>query len=116
MVESGESNGWSYRKWDDGTAECWCLATLNSSVASNSGQFNLTPTSIYKAYPFTFADAPSITANAYNEDNYSLFTVLSGDTQTTTYTPYINAARPASAAITDAIDIRFSIYVIGKWK
>lgn len=64
-LESGTSGIWSYRKWTDGTAECWGTLEVNTALSnsSNAGWYSsgeLSSTNI--SFPFTFASIPSVIA------------------------------------------------------
>lgn len=67
IVEQDTYNGWTYRKWTDGTAECWRNLTIdnvNISNASAGGWYasgNLTSTNL--TFPFTFKERPSVTVS-----------------------------------------------------
>lgn len=37
VVEQGTSSNWTYRKWSDGTAECWGLAVSGSAAFASVG-------------------------------------------------------------------------------
>lgn len=65
IVQQGTSGIWTYRKWDDGVAECWGTLSVttslnNSSNASWYSSGELSATNI--TYPFTFTSRPSVTA------------------------------------------------------
>lgn len=47
IIEQGTKDGWFYRKWANGTLECW--SSLSKTVAANTVDINN-----YKTYPFTF--------------------------------------------------------------
>ena len=51
MVEQGVKDGWTYEKWNNGIAKCYCRTTTNSGAD---------PAGIYSkqlTLPFTFADS-----------------------------------------------------------
>lgn len=64
IVSQGEANGWYYRKYNSGIAECWCSFYLDVAVTTawgglyTSGAISGTA----KAYPFNFKTAPVLTA------------------------------------------------------
>lgn len=65
IVEQGTHwSGWNYRKWNDGTAECWrtleVTAAVNTSTNASwysSGELSATNLS----FPFTFIERPMVT-------------------------------------------------------
>lgn len=52
VVESGSSGIWAYRKWSDGTAECW--GKYNANITSWSAWNN-----IYEGMPGFYLNYPS---------------------------------------------------------
>ena len=62
IIEQGTMNSWKYRKWSDGTAECWRTITSGSSAFSATGNVyyrsftsqNL-PTNLFSASPYLYA-------------------------------------------------------------
>lgn len=61
VVEKGTSNGWTYRKWSNGIAECWYNKTI-SGLACNTavGSWYRTGEITAKAYPLTFSSTPNL--------------------------------------------------------
>ena len=58
IVEQGTADGWTYRKWESGTAECWGSFTHSFNISSKSGSawygssFNETfPTGLFTSTP-----------------------------------------------------------------
>lgn len=65
VVEEGTSNGWGYRKWSNGVAECWYNKTINGFACNTA--LTTTPGSWYRtgeitanAYPLTFSSTPNL--------------------------------------------------------
>ena len=67
IVEQDTYSGWTYRKWTDGTAECWKNLTIDNVNISNSfaggwyASGNLESTNL--TFPFTFKEQPSVTVS-----------------------------------------------------
>ena len=64
LIESGNSDGWTYRKWDDGIAECWKTLSVSTAISnsSNAGWYSsgeLSQTNL--VLPFTFIERPTVT-------------------------------------------------------
>lgn len=62
IVAEGNSNGWHYRKWNSGFAECFKLVSYNFN--NKTGKLGAFTT--YEAsdnYPFNFKTTPFVTAN-----------------------------------------------------
>ena len=66
IVESGTRNGWTYRKWSNGIAECWYNKTIsgfacNTALTSNTaGSWYRTGEIAANAYPVTFSSTPNL--------------------------------------------------------
>ena len=108
----GTAVTWFYRKWLDGSMECWCRrnVTVNVNMAWGSALYYGMATTIN--YPFTFVERPicQITCE-YGNDESSLFIASSG-TGTNVY------ATPVMLCRTDAKSVNCNILyqVHGRWK
>lgn len=110
IMEQGTSGIWTYRKWADGTAECW--AYTNKSV---TGVNTPAPFSGYNydcgAFAFPtglFIAVPSATVNGRKGGNY-------------TCVSYVNAsitqiAIELQSSISGTDTCHLYIHAIGKWK
>ena len=102
IVEQGQTDGWSYRKWDDGTAECWGQFTKTTSPASDNHYM------LKATYPFRFTENPSVvaTGSVGNQYSYVSYTaVYWGCTDI-----YLDSPTTSSQTIV------VCVYAIGKWK
>lgn len=111
VVETGTSGIWKYRKWSDGTAECW------GRTSSSSFTWSTYTTGLYYnsnnwliSLPFAFKDTNYVVtantyyvggavgwvanANAYDSSTFKLTIVRNGNTG----------------------DVYVNIHVIGRWK
>ena len=105
VVESGVSGIWNYRKWSDGTAECWGVTsgTTASVYGQNGGQYSVN-------FPFTFSEAPVSTVSLWvNSDAFAYACWIS--TSTTAVSGFLKA--PSVGA-----GYAFAVYIhtFGKWK
>lgn len=100
IVEKGTSGIWTYRKWSDGIAECWC--STNGNVISGWSTDGITLT-----LPFTFATVDYGIVQFHNYQIAKTYTVLTKTNATT-----INIQTNADYAFTGF----FSIDVKGTWK
>ena len=109
---------WTYRKWTDGTLECWCSVPISTTVNTAWGNMYVAAVSnIYKtdlSYPVQPVGTPVVIVtlgaggtkgmliadNSYAADNVS--------------TGRYNIASPVS--ITSNATFRLNYYVRGKWK
>lgn len=65
VVEEGTSNGWTYRKWSNGIAECWYNKTIsgftcNTALTTTPGSWYRTSEITANAYPLTFRSTPNL--------------------------------------------------------
>lgn len=110
IVEQGESDGWFYRKWNGGFAECWKVyyGTGIVSAKNNYSGFYYSET-ISVPFPFTFANLPTVTVDG-GSANYMNFVRVFGK--------YSDKASFSVVSMMDAgnIDVTVDIKAIGKWK
>lgn len=108
VMEQGTSNGWTYRKWASGVAECW-------------GSFQRTPTSsvpwvsLYYAdlgsinFPFSFTEVPTM---SYSLDNSSYWSNKGITAKTNTGNLFVLGP----VAISTTVPCTFNIIAKGRWK
>lgn len=99
IVETGTSGIWTYRKWSDGTSECWGL----TSKTATSGQTNIKinyPTSLFISTPVLTASG-TVTGNINSGVRYTGGNATGCDI-------WITSEVTGTAW--------FSINAIGKWK
>ena len=65
VVEKGTSNGWTYRKWSNGVAECWYSKTINgfscsTAMTSTAWSWYRTGEITANNYPLTFSSTPNL--------------------------------------------------------
>lgn len=102
IVEQGTSGIWTYRKWSDGTAECW--GAYSKTVSARSVDVNN-----YIQFPFSFMVAPTVVSSlvAGGADHYK------GHVES------ITTAQVRLILInnyTSQFVMGMSLYAIGKWK
>ena len=111
IVEQGTSDGWAYRKWSSGTAECWLESDLSltgsTPVAYMNDSAYLTHATVN--LPFTFKTQPRGVAEGSLGTGLGFVNVVAerGHSEVTAYV----TGNQNSAAIT----IR-SMIVTGRWK
>lgn len=116
VVEQGEANGWVYRKWQSGIAECWKTVAHSTTVATQWGSLYVGNAAPRQNYPFTFIEKPveicTLTSGSkmgfiYAEQNgYG----VNGASASARY----NVCCPS--AISTAVEYYFNYHVTGKWK
>lgn len=111
VVEQGTSGIWTYRKWSDGTAECWghntatvTFASIGNGWRGSGGQVN---------FPFTFKDVPRVFA-LHNGGSTTYWSAVSNANPTTTTTGSFTFERMVSTV--GSTTVAYSIYAIGTWK
>lgn len=115
VVETGLSGNWRWRKWNDGTAECW--GTFNRTATSWSGWGSLyyaNPYNVQETYPSgLFTAAPAVTAqlSASSQDMFLTESNIAGSAQKT---PAYYATRGSGGAANATYSI--SYHAIGRWQ
>lgn len=116
IVESGTSGIWNYRKWSDGTAECW------GKIYYNMGTFNTQSGSLYIAdnlckpvnYPsYLFVEAPVEVVSAI-AGNYAIWLSPWDGFVTKDHTAQYKAIRTSSTGNTP-LEGYISLIAKGKW-
>ena len=59
VIESGSMNGWTYRRWNSGLAECWIQTRVNATEWTETGSVFYSDV-VSVNYPFTFSDSGPI--------------------------------------------------------
>lgn len=119
VVAQGRSGIWTYRKWRNGFAECWCVTSNN--VAANTKWGN----AFYSTYlqggyalPFTFAtngdiqDDPQGFVEIQTPGGNYWFQVANSCTTTNAPKGYVMCPVQHN----NAISVLFSFYIRGRWK
>ena len=117
ITAQGETNGFTWRKWASGVAECWKMHT-DTGVTIQTAWGSVFESRAYGAiaYPsglFTAAPCCTITPNG-SPDGKTTLGLEIGNVGTATKTPQWNYTR--GTASTSAQTINVAIYAIGKWK
>ena len=110
IVEQGEIDGWFYRKWNGGFAECWKIYYGYGIASANThySGFYYSPT-ISVPFPFTFTNLPTVTVDG-GSVTYMNFVRVFGK--------YSDKASFSVVSMMDAgnVDVTVDIKEIGKWK
>lgn len=110
IIETGESDGWFYRKWNSGVAECWKKYYgygINASANNYSGFYY--SSTILVPYPFKFVNYPTVTVDG-GSSNYMNFVRVFGQYQDNASFMVVGHSNITST------DIIVEIRAIGKWK
>ena len=111
IVEEGYSNHWHYRKWSDGTAECWCRNAFSGvSSAGTIGGFAYNYITTVPNFPFEFIEEPTVSTGQFGwGSGYSFFSVYSVS-KTKVGRIYVFTTNVGN------LDGYYALHVIGKWK
>lgn len=116
IVEKGTSNGWQYRKWNSGVAECWRDLSVSGKACSTAvGSWFRTGSLSVGAYPFTFTAAPNLQMQfeTFEGTGGLVWSTGTASSNPKTRPANIYIIRMASAA---SITGTVHYYAIGKWK
>lgn len=116
IIEQGTKDGWSYRKWNSGKAECWKTVTLNTTINNNWGSMYMGTATQRQSYPFTFKVKPTENATLQCKSIAALLMTMHGgngvnDTQTTASYNVFSPSNTDTSA-----EFYISFYVSGNWK
>lgn len=109
IVEQGEVDGWFYRKWNGGFAECWKVYYGSVDSAKNNYSGFYYSETVMVPFPFTFTNLPTVTVDG-GSVNYMNFVRVFGkyqDKASFSVVGHMNAG---------TVDITVDIKAIGKWK
>ena len=117
VVEKSTSNGWNYRKWSDGTAECWKTVTHTTKVSTPWGSLFVGNTPMPRQnYPVAFTEKPSEIASLTSGGSMGmLYPELNGYGVNGVSASAMYNVCGLSSVTTDAT-FYISLYVTGKWK
>lgn len=110
IVEQGEENGWFYRKYSNGYAECWKIyygSGINAAANNYSGFYYSSP--ITEPFPFEFSNFPIVTVDGGSADYINFVRVFGS---------YKEAASFVVCGLIDvtSTDITVHIRAIGKYE
>lgn len=116
VVEQGEKDGWTYRKWDSGVGECWKILTHSTTVATQWGNLYVGNATERQNYPFAFTSKPVETVSITSGSEMGfLYPERNGNGVNGGYaSARYNVC--ALSAITTAVTYYFNFHVTGKWK
>ena len=116
IVEQGEKDGWTYRKWNSGVMECWKILTHSTAITTNWGALYCGTATSRQEYPFPFIDKPmeqvNLTAGSYQA---ILFPEKDGNGVNGAYaSACYNVCRPSS--VTTVMEFYINFHVSGRWR
>lgn len=112
IVESGIDGMWTYRKWSDGTAECWGTQSLGAKAITTVYGYGYYASADTINFPSNlFTGTPNIQATSRDAAGYGTwFNVITNGTSKTAVKGYVWSPTSISA------EIDVSIQAIGRWK
>lgn len=117
VVEQGEKDGWTYRKWQSGVMECWKKVSHTTKLNTVwGGMYVGNPSLPRQNYPFPFISPPveNVTVQSGWYMGMPYADINGNGTNGTHATAIYNVA--SLSQVNDSITIYFSISVKGKWK
>lgn len=116
VVEQGTKDGWTYRKWNSGLAECWKTLTHTTTVATSWNSMYVGNATQRQNYPFSFIEKP-----------VEIVTLTSGGSMGFIYPEQsghgVNGASASArynvaslSSITTSATFYFNYQVTGKWR
>ena len=113
VIESGTDGIWTYRKWSDGTAECWgrsAPVTYTHTTASGYGYYTSAnfdlPTGLFQTVEVGIADRLQGTGSTPSN---TLITINVRELTTTNFGVWVQSASTGSQSLA------ISMYVKGTW-
>ena len=112
---TGANNTWNYRKWSDGTLECWArFYTSSMNITSGTGQLKYAAFSISNPnYPIAFVDAYPTVQVSGNVTNGNGWAVMDNKTYSLTGIGTIYMYSPVNVS---SAGVTVNVYAIGKWE
>lgn len=116
VIEQGEKDGWTYRKWDSGVAECWKICAFSTTINTTFGSLYCGNAAPRYTYPFAFVGKPVENVTLQSGSTQAILYAESGGNGVngTNASARYNVFRPG--AMTESQTFYLSFHVIGKWK
>lgn len=114
MIDSGTDDIWHYRKWSDGTAECWALQAKSFTMTSGYGvdEFYTTSSELFPSGLFKSGTQPVVIATRQGQDTSGLVTISVYSVDNTSMSYYVFN----SGVVYSPATIGIAIHVYGVWK
>lgn len=119
VISQGVSGIWYYRKWANGTYECWAKTTGTTGAwrwwTGKQDWLMYAGNMISVAYPITFIEAPlEFTSCSINGTDCWLDKASGGNSTTKSASYWMTTNR--DTLVSSSLPYTFNIHVIGKWK
>lgn len=114
VIEQGELNGWSYRKWNSGKGECWKTLVHNTAVNTQWGSVYMSSAIERQNYPFPFIGKPVENVTAQGNSPVWIMISSNGSGVNGAYASAVyHLCCPGSYA---SAEYYISYYCVGRWK
>ncbi len=115
IIAHGSTNGWTWRKWESGIAECWIRQTYNDIYIHTWWEYGYTSDKSYGIipYPFPFKETPSEIVNGRILGTFSVNLYTSEANSINSSGSYYYFRPTADTIYRDGV---LDMYVVGKWK
>lgn len=114
VIEQGELNGWTYRKWNSGAGECWKTLVYNTAVNTQWGGIYMSSAIARQNYPFPFIGKPVENVTAQGNSPVWIMVSSNGNGVNGAYASAVyHLCCPGSYA---SAEYYISYYCTGRWK
>ncbi len=94
VIESGTDGIWTYRKWTDGTAECWAKINEGSITWSNLWTYAYYSGQITRSFPTNlFQETPIIMTSAESNAGLNYITIITAGTSNSQVQYYVTSSK-----------------------
>lgn len=113
IIEEGEADGWAYRKWASGTAECWGRFSHTLNCNSGWGSLYETASAVYETFPAgLFTAAPTVSIDWEQTSGGTLLCLEMGAGLTSSRTQQFWGVRATNGSSTGYAHV----IAKGRWK
>lgn len=113
IAQSGSAGHWYYKKWSDGTLECWLHREINHhAVGTQWGSLYYSEISKPENYPVTFLVYPTVITTLQSSTG-NCFSTNNNTNYSTSNPGSMFALSPSK--LTDT-NLTINYYVVGRWK
>lgn len=113
VVSEGEADGWSWRKWESGIAECWGRFSHTLNCNSGWGSLYETSSAFYETFPAgLFTAAPTVSIDWEQTSGGTLLCLEMGAGLTSSRTQQFYGVRATSGSSTGYVHV----IAKGRWK
>lgn len=116
VVAQGVTNGWTWRKWHSGVAECWKIHTFTTTINTAFGSLYCGNATARQEYPFPFVEKPVENVTLQSGAKQAILYCEAGGhgVNGVSSSARYNVFHPV--AVTTSQTFYLSFHVRGKWK